>query len=110
MRIIGVATSEAVESWSLTSLREWLIKTGARLVKHARYAVFQLAEAALPRAMFGSVLELINRLRGPAATMASRGAVRSQIRTQAHRWRRQTGRFSLDQARRRPQADRREPK
>ena len=37
-----IATPEAIKSWSLTSLRERLIKTGTRLVKHARYAVFQM--------------------------------------------------------------------
>ena len=42
----------AIESWSLTSLCERLIKTGARLVRHGRYALFQLAEAAVPRAVF----------------------------------------------------------
>ena len=66
-----LATPEAITTWTLTSLRERVIKTGTRLVRHARYAVFQFAEAALPRAMFAGVLELINRLRGPPATMAS---------------------------------------
>ena len=66
-----LATPEAIETWSLTSLRERLVKTGARLVRHARYAVFQFAEAALPRAMFAGMLDLINRLRGPPATKAS---------------------------------------
>jgi hypothetical protein len=37
-----LATPEAIETWSPTSLRERLIKTGARLVRHARYAVFQM--------------------------------------------------------------------
>lgn len=40
-----IATLEAIASWSLTSLLGRLIKTGIRLVKHARYAVFQMAEA-----------------------------------------------------------------
>ncbi|MEO1088993.1 MAG: IS1380 family transposase [Pseudomonadota bacterium] len=62
-----LATPEAIESWSLTSLRERLVKTGARLVRHARYAVFQLAEAALPRAVFAGVLDRINGLRDPPA-------------------------------------------
>ncbi len=48
-----LATPEVIEQWSLTSLRERLIKTGARLVCHARYAVFQFAEAALPCEVFG---------------------------------------------------------
>lgn len=34
------ATPKAIESWSLASLRERPIKTGARMVRHARYAVF----------------------------------------------------------------------
>src|SRR6056297_2558182 len=66
-----LATPEAIETWSLTSLQERLIKTGARLVRHARYAVFQLAEAAMPREVFAGVLSLINGLRGPPAETAS---------------------------------------
>jgi len=60
-----LATPEVIETWSLTSLCERLIKTGTRLVRHARYAVFQFAEAALPREVFAGVLEPINGLRGP---------------------------------------------
>ncbi|WP_430538367.1 transposase [Hoeflea alexandrii] len=36
------ATPEAIERWSPASLRERLIKTGIRPVRHARYAVFQM--------------------------------------------------------------------
>ena len=60
-----VVTSGGIGTWSLTSLRERLIKTGARLVRHSRYAVFQLAEAALPRAVFAAIFDRINGLRGP---------------------------------------------
>jgi hypothetical protein len=66
-----LATPEVIETWSLTSLRERLIKTGTRLVRHARYAVFQFAEAALPREVFAGVLELINGLRGPPPAAVS---------------------------------------
>lgn len=66
-----IATPEAIKSWSLTSLRERLIKTGTRLVKHARYAVFQMAEAGLPRTVFHGILSLINGLRGPPAITAA---------------------------------------
>ncbi len=66
-----LVTPTEIETWSLTSLRERLIKTGARLVRHARYAVFQFAEAALPRAVFTAILELINGLRDPPAAMVS---------------------------------------
>jgi hypothetical protein len=62
-----LAMPKAIESWSLTSLRERLIKTGARLVRHGRYALFQMAEAAVPRTIFVGILGLINGLRGPPA-------------------------------------------
>ena len=62
-----LATPELIERWSLTSLRERLIKTGVRLVRHARYAIFQMAEVALPRQVFAGILALINGLRGPPA-------------------------------------------
>ncbi len=55
----------------VTSLRERLIKTGARPVRHGRYANFQMAEAALPRQVFAGILELINGLRGPPFTAVS---------------------------------------
>ncbi len=66
-----LATPEAIERWSLTSLRERLIKTGARLVRHGRYAIFQMAEVALPRAVFAGIINLINGLRGPPFTAVS---------------------------------------
>jgi hypothetical protein len=66
-----LALPKAIETWSLTSLRERLIKTGTRLVRHGRYAVFQMAEAALPRAVFHAIIGRINALRGPPAGAAS---------------------------------------
>ncbi|MHC4357160.1 MAG: transposase, partial [Planctomycetota bacterium] len=53
----------SIEHWSLTTLREKLIKTGAKVVKHARYAIFQMAEVAVPRKLLAAILERINRLR-----------------------------------------------
>jgi hypothetical protein len=54
-------------SWSLTSLREKLIKIGAKVVRHGRYVTFQLAEVAVSRQMFADILALIARLRAPPA-------------------------------------------
>jgi hypothetical protein len=51
-------------------LRERLVKTGARFVRHARYAVFQMAEAAMSRRVFAGILALINGLRGPPVVTA----------------------------------------
>ena len=60
-----LAMPETAEPWSLTSLRERLIKIGAKVVSHGRYVVFQMAEVAMPRRMFEEVLWLITRLRAP---------------------------------------------
>ncbi|MDP7226386.1 MAG: transposase, partial [SAR202 cluster bacterium] len=49
--------------WSLTSVQTRLIKTGGRLVRHARRLVFQLAEVMVSRDMFDEMLERIGRLR-----------------------------------------------
>jgi hypothetical protein len=65
-----MATPAAIETWSLTSLKERLINTDTRLVRHARYAIFQFAEAALPRTVFAGILGLINDLRGPPTQTA----------------------------------------
>jgi hypothetical protein len=37
-------TPEPIKDWSLTSLKEKLIKIGAKVVSHGRYVVFQMAE------------------------------------------------------------------
>jgi hypothetical protein len=41
-----------IRCWTLTTLREKLIKIGAKVVCHARSLIFQLAEVAVPRALF----------------------------------------------------------
>ena len=46
------------------SLREKLIKIGAKVVSHGRYVTFQLAEVAVSPQMFADILSLIARLRG----------------------------------------------
>jgi hypothetical protein len=55
-----------VETWSLTSLQR-LVKTGGRLVKHARYYWLLLAEGHLTRRLFGAMLERIWALPAPAS-------------------------------------------
>ena len=60
-----LALPDDVARWSLTTLREKLVKIGARIVRHGRYVVFQLAEVAVPRALFAQILRRIDRLRGP---------------------------------------------
>jgi len=62
-----LALPEAVKQWSLTSLREKQIKIGAKIVTHARYVVFQMAEVAVPKELFQQILRLIAGLRAPPA-------------------------------------------
>jgi hypothetical protein len=52
-----------IQGWTLTTLREKLIKIGAKVVAHAKYITFQLAEVAVPRQLFAAILERIGRLR-----------------------------------------------
>ena len=66
-RVRTLAMPKAAEPWSLTSLREKLIKIGAKVIRHGRYVVFQMAEVAVSRQMFRDILGLIARLRAPPA-------------------------------------------
>ena len=50
---------QRIGNWSLTSLQQRLVKTGRRLVKHARYDWLLLAERHLSRRLFASMLRMI---------------------------------------------------
>jgi len=52
-----------VRHWRLTTLREKLIKIGAKVVRHSRKVIFQMAEVTVPRELFRSILQAIERLR-----------------------------------------------
>ncbi len=58
-----LATPKEAEHWSLTTLREKLIKIGVKVVSHCRSVTFQLAEVAVPRELFRNILSLIDDLR-----------------------------------------------
>lgn len=62
-----LALPDIVEQWSLTTLREKLVKIGAKIVCHGRYVTFQMAEVAVPRHLFTDILRRINRLRSNLA-------------------------------------------
>jgi hypothetical protein len=55
----------SVRHWSLTTLREKLIKIGAKVVLHSRQVIFQMAEVAIPRELFRDILRAIESLRMP---------------------------------------------
>ena len=58
-----LATPAPIKDWSLTSLKEKLIKISAKVVSHGRYVAFQMAEVAIPPQMFQEILRLIAQLR-----------------------------------------------
>jgi hypothetical protein len=65
---------------SLTTLREKLVKIGAKVVRHGRYVTFQLAAVAVPRELFRKILSLIGDLRRrPAPAYA--GKIDGQVKT-----------------------------
>jgi hypothetical protein len=45
-----------------TTLREKLVKIGAKAVRHSKYLLFQMAEVAIPRSLFARILGRITRL------------------------------------------------
>jgi hypothetical protein len=81
-----LATPEPIKDWSLTSLKEKLIKTGAKIVSHGRYVAFQMAEVAIPRTLFADVLRLIAELRPPPVIPRVIAADRREP-SRAFRWR-----------------------
>ena len=60
-----LALPKPVQHWSLTTLREKLVKIGAKVTRHAKYVTFQLAEVAVPRWLFADILDRIARLALP---------------------------------------------
>jgi len=64
-----LALPPELERWSLTTIREKLIKIGGKVVTHARYTTFQMAEVAVPRVLFNRVLQMIDHLRRQRAAL-----------------------------------------
>jgi hypothetical protein len=65
--------SLAIKEWSMTSLKEKLIKTSAKVVSHGRYVAFQMAEVAIPKA---NVPGDFAAGRGTTATATARTSMR----------------------------------
>ena len=57
-----LALPRSVKHWSLTTLRDKLIKIGAKTVRRARYVTFQMAGVAVPRDLFRAILAKIRSL------------------------------------------------
>ena len=69
-----LALPRDVKHWSLTTLREKLIKIGAKVTRHSKYVTFQLAEVAVTRNLFAKILDRIERLALPPPVVAGCGA------------------------------------
>ena len=58
-----LALPRPIQQWTLTTLRDKLIKIGGKVVRHAQSLTFQLAEVTVPRELFATILHKIDRLR-----------------------------------------------
>ncbi|MGI9458112.1 MAG: transposase [Aeoliella sp.] len=68
-----LALPRAVKHWSLTTLREKLVKIDAKVTQHAKYVTFQLAEVAVTRNLFAAILDGTRRLAPPPPVVARCG-------------------------------------
>jgi len=60
-----LAVPKRIDTWSLTSFQQRLMKTGGRLIKHARYYWLMLAEGHPTRRLFGAIVQRLATLSGP---------------------------------------------
>jgi hypothetical protein len=62
-----LAPPEPIKNWSMTTLKEKLIKISAKVVSHGRYVAFQMAEIVISRILFADILRLIAEPQPPPA-------------------------------------------
>jgi hypothetical protein len=58
-----LALPAEIARWSMTTLREQLVRIGAKIVRHGRSVIFQMAEVMVPRYLFQEILTVIAALR-----------------------------------------------
>jgi hypothetical protein len=58
-----LALPKKIRDWSLRTLQVKLIKIGAKIVRHSRYVIFQMAEVMVSKSLFYDILERIGRLK-----------------------------------------------
>jgi hypothetical protein len=61
-----LALPKSISNWALRTMREKLVKIGAKVIRHARYVTFQMAEVLVSRSLFREILERIKRLKPTA--------------------------------------------
>ncbi|MCP4185150.1 MAG: IS1380 family transposase, partial [Hyphomicrobiales bacterium] len=57
---------DSIADWSLTSMRDRMIKIGAKAIRHARSIILQLAKVAVPRELWSQMLANISDLKARA--------------------------------------------
>jgi hypothetical protein len=72
-----------IAQWSLTTLREKVVKIGAKVVAHGRYFVFQMAKVAVPGELFRSIFDRIAGMRPAVAFGADPTRTRRLARRKA---------------------------
>jgi hypothetical protein len=75
-----LATPEPIQDWSLTSLKEKLIKIGAKVISHGRIVAFQMAEVGAPRRREEEICKCETPLSSPAAQEMRAGPLGSDRR------------------------------
>ena len=60
--LLRLVLPRPMKTWTMTTLRKKLIKIGAKVVRHAKYVTFQMAEVAVPCRLYRAILERIRRL------------------------------------------------
>jgi hypothetical protein len=58
-----LALPKSINDWSLRTMREKLVKIGAKVVRHSRYVIFQMAEVLVSKSLFHEILERISHLK-----------------------------------------------
>ena len=74
-----LALPDEVSHWSLTTLREKLIKIGAKVVRHGRYVIFQLAEVAVSSELFAQIFGSYRSVSTLGATAATAGISKGEL-------------------------------
>ena len=69
-----LALPRAVEHWLLTTLPAKLVKIGAKVTRHSKYVTCQLAEVAVIRRLFATILDRNDRSALPPPVVAGCGA------------------------------------
>jgi len=58
-----LALPKRIRDWSLRTLQVKLIKIGAKVIRHSRYVIFQMAEVMVSKSLFHEILKRISHLK-----------------------------------------------